>query len=116
MTFLEAAIRAGVRIAAGNDAGAPLVLIGDMVDELELYVRHGMTPSAALASATTVTAALFGLTDVGLVEEGQVADLLVLDGDPLESIGALRGPAQVFRAGRPVQPGGLPVIAQAPRS
>ena len=116
VTFLEAAIRAGVRIAAGNDAGAPLVLIGDMVDELELYVRHGMTPSAALASATTVTAALFGLTDVGLVEEGQVADLLVLDGDPLESIGALRRPAQVFRAGRPVQPGRLPVIAQAPRS
>ena len=44
VTFLEAAIRAGVRIAAGNDGGAPLVPIGDMVDELELYVRHGMTP------------------------------------------------------------------------
>jgi len=99
VTFLEAAIRVGVQVAAGNDGGAPLVAIGDMVDELELYVRHGMTPQSALASATTVTAALFGLPDVGLVETGHTADLLVLDGDPLASIGALRDPAQVFRAG-----------------
>jgi len=102
VTFLEAAIRAGVRIAAGNDGGAPLVSIGDMVAELELYVRHGMTPLAALASATTVTAALFGLDDVGLVEPGHAADLLILDGDPLESIAALRDPRQVLRAGSPV--------------
>jgi imidazolonepropionase-like amidohydrolase len=103
VAFLEPAIRAGVKIAAGNDGGAPLVPMGDMVDELELYVRHGMTPLAALASATTETAELFGLGgDVGLVEEGQVADLLVVDGDPLESIGAFRNPVQVFRAGRPV--------------
>ena len=102
--FLEVAIRAGVRIAAGNDGGAPLVPIGDMVDELELYVRHGMTPQAALASATTVTASLFRLDAVGLVEEGQIADLLVLDRDPLASIGALRDPLQVLRAGTPVRP------------
>ena len=102
VTFLEAAIRAGVRIAAGNDAGAPLVPMGDMVDELALYVRHGMTQAAALESATTVTAALFGLTDVGLVEESYVADLLVLGGDPLESVEALRNPVQVIRAGTPV--------------
>ena len=104
VTFLEVAIRAGVRIAAGNDGGAPLVPIGDMVDELELYVRHGMTPQAALASATTVTASLFRLDAVGLVEEGQIADLLVLDRDPLASIGALRDPLQVLRAGTPVRP------------
>jgi imidazolonepropionase-like amidohydrolase len=102
VTFLEPAIRAGVRIAAGNDGGAPLVPMGDMVGELELYVRHGMTPLAALASATSVTAELFGLTDVGLVEPGHRADLLVLNGDPLASIGALRDPHQVIRAGRPV--------------
>jgi imidazolonepropionase-like amidohydrolase len=111
VTFLEAAIRAGVRIAAGNDAGAPLVPIGDMVDELELYVRHGMTPIAALASATTVTAALFGLLDVGLVEVGHVADLLVVGGDPLDSIAALRDPIEVFRAGAPVLTGTLPGTA-----
>jgi imidazolonepropionase-like amidohydrolase len=45
---------------------------------------------------------LFRLDDVGLVEAGQVADLLVVEGDPLESIVALRDPVQVLRAGRPV--------------
>ena len=104
VTFLEAAIRAGVRIAAGNDGGAPLVPIGDVVDELELYVQHGMTPLAALASATTVTARLFGLDEVGLVEEGHRADLLVIEGDPLVSIGALRAPAAVLLGGVPVWP------------
>ena len=104
VSFLEDAIRQGVRIAAGNDAGAPLVQIGDMVDELELYVKHGMTPLGALASATTVTAGLFNLDDVGLVEAGYVADLLVLASDPLESLEPLRTPVQVFRAGVAVLP------------
>ena len=106
VTFLEAAIRAGVRIAAGNDGGAPLVPIGDMVGELELYVRHGMTPQAALASATTETARLFGLEDLGLVEVGQRADLLVIERDPLADVAALRGPSAVLVAGVPVWPWG----------
>lgn len=99
VTFLEAAIKAGVKIAAGNDGGAPLVPISDMVGELELYVRHGMTPLAALASATTQTAELFRLPDVGLVERGYAADLLVLRDDPLASIGALRDPTVVVARG-----------------
>jgi imidazolonepropionase-like amidohydrolase len=111
VVFLEAAIAAGVRIAAGNDGGAPLVPIGDMVGELELYVEHGMSPRAALASATTVTAELFGLADVGLVEPGFVADLLVLDDDPLAAVAALRDPWAVLRGGRPVDPIPAPILA-----
>jgi imidazolonepropionase-like amidohydrolase len=106
--FLEPAIRAGVRIAAGNDGGAPLVLCGEMVPELELYVRHGMTPVDALASATINTAALFRLDDVGLVEPGYVADLLVVDGDPTASVGALADPRMVIKDGR--------VVAERPAS
>lgn len=112
VVFLEAAIKAGVRVAAGNDGGAPLVPIGDMAGELELYVEHGMTPLQALASATTVTAALFGLDDVGLVEAGHAADLLIVDSDPLTSVGALRSPAAVIRRGRPI--GALPAPILAP--
>jgi imidazolonepropionase-like amidohydrolase len=111
VVFLEAAIAAGVRIAAGNDGGAPLVPIGDMVGELELYVRHGMSPQAALASATTGTAELLGLADVGLVEPGFVADLLVLDDDPLAAVAALRDPWAVLRGGRPVDPIPTPILA-----
>jgi imidazolonepropionase-like amidohydrolase len=115
VVFLEAAIAAGVRIAAGNDGGAPLVPIGDMVGELELYVAHGMRPLAALASATSETAALFGLDDVGLVEEGYAADLLVVDGDPLDSVGALRAPVVVLRAGTPIESWPTPILATPDR-
>lgn len=125
VVFLERAIAAGVRIAAGNDGGAPLVPMGDMVDELELYVRHGMSATAALASATTATAALFGLADIGLVEAGQHADLLVLADDPTESVAALRDPLAVLKGGAPVGGTAVPVggstapilaaLTQAPR-
>jgi len=111
VVFLEAAIAAGVRIAAGNDGGAPLVSIGEMVGELELYVEHGMSAQAALASATTVTAELFGLDDVGLVELGHAADLLIVDDDPLASVAALRNPWVVLRDGRPVDRLPAPILA-----
>ncbi len=111
VAFLEAAIKAGVRIAAGNDGGGPLVPIGDMVGELELYVRHGMTPLQALASATTVTAHLFGLANVGLIEPGHAADLLIVEADPAVSVGALRSPTVVVRGGRPVGDMLAPILA-----
>jgi imidazolonepropionase-like amidohydrolase len=111
VVFLERAIAAGVRIAAGNDGGAPLVSIGEVVDELELYVEHGMSAQAALASATASTAALFGLPDVGLIEEGHAADLVVIDADPLVSISALRSPRAVLRGGVPVEGWTAPILA-----
>jgi imidazolonepropionase-like amidohydrolase len=97
---LRRAIELGVTIAAGNDGGAPLTHPGDIVDELEVYVEMGMTPQAALTSATSTTAALFGLEHVGLVETDYVADLLLVRGDPLTSISALRNPEIVIAAGR----------------
>jgi imidazolonepropionase-like amidohydrolase len=104
---LRLAIDRGLPIAAGNDGGAPLVAIGDMVSELELYVVHGMTPQAALASATSATADLFGMSKLGLLEVGYEADLLVVDGDPLADIGALRHPKAVIARGVPVADDGL---------
>lgn len=99
---LGKAIEMGVTIAAGNDGGAPITHPGDIVDELEVYVELGMTPTAAMAAATVNTASLFGLVDTGLVEAGQRADLLVVPGDPLESIATLRHPDVVIAGGRVV--------------
>lgn len=99
---LGKAIEMGVTIAAGNDGGAPITHPGDIVDELEVYVELGMTPTAALAAATANTASLFGLVDSGLVEAGQRADLLVVSDDPLRSIAALRHPDVVIAGGRVV--------------
>jgi len=89
-------------IAAGNDGGAPLVEIGQMAGELELYVRHGLTPQQALEAGTINTARLFRMGEVGYLEPGWHADLLVLDGDPLRDVTALRSPAMVFKAGESI--------------
>lgn len=98
---LALAIEADATIVAGNDGGAPLVGAGELAGELELYVRHGMSPLRAIASATSVAADALGLADVGVVESGAIADLLIVDGDPLEDIGALRAVRGVVARGTP---------------
>jgi imidazolonepropionase-like amidohydrolase len=102
--FLESAIDAGVRIAAGNDAGAPFVQAWEVVAELELLVRHGMSRQQALASATINAAHLFGLTSIGLVEPGHIADLVVVASNPLQDLGVLSRPLAVFKEGRAALP------------
>ena len=62
---LRNAFRMGVTIAAGNDGGAPLVEVGEMADEIGLYVKHGLSPQKALESATINTAACSASRDVG---------------------------------------------------
>ena len=105
------AFRMGVTIAAGNDGGAPLVEVGEMADEVGLYVKHGLSPQKALESGTINTARLFRLADVGYVEPGWHADVLVVDGDPLADITALRAPEMVIKAGRIVARNGRLVDA-----
>jgi imidazolonepropionase-like amidohydrolase len=99
---VRAALAAGVTIVAGNDGGAPLVDQGDMVAELELCVEQGMAPVDALHAATAGAARLFGLPDLGRLDVGCVADLLLVDGDPLADVRALREPRLVVAGGRVV--------------
>jgi imidazolonepropionase-like amidohydrolase len=95
---------AGVRIAVGTDAGA--YGYGDTGLELELMVEAGLTPMQAIEAGTRRSAECLGLSaTVGTLEAGKAADLLVLDGDPLQDIGVLRRPEQralVMQAGAPV--------------
>lgn len=102
---VRTAIAAGVTIVAGNDGGAPLVDQGDMVSELELYVEQGMEPVAALHTATAAAARCFGLTDLGRLDVGCVADLLLVKGDPLQDVTVLRGPRMVIADGKVVHEG-----------
>jgi imidazolonepropionase-like amidohydrolase len=97
---LALAIECGVTIVAGNDGGAPLVHPGDVVSELELLVARGLSAQGALAAATVNAATLFRLADVGMVEPGYSADLLVTGGDPLRDVAALRDPQLVIARGR----------------
>lgn len=96
---IRSAFRLGVTITAGNDGGAPLVEVGQMAEEISWYVRLGLSPVAAVASATINTARLFRLPEVGYLEDGWWADLVVLEADPLEDVLAYRRPEWVFRAG-----------------
>jgi imidazolonepropionase-like amidohydrolase len=80
--------RAGVRILAGSDTPNPYVFPGfSLHDELGLLVRSGLTPLEALQAATRNAAEFLGtLNEVGTVERGKRADLVLLDGNPLEDI------------------------------
>jgi imidazolonepropionase-like amidohydrolase len=100
---LAGAIRAGVAIAAGTDAGGGAVRHGRIAREIELLVDCGMAPAAALQAATRAGAALLGEAgERGTIEMGKRADLVLLDRNPLDDPSALRLVAVVFQAGRRV--------------
>ena len=67
--------------------------------ELELLVRSGLTPSEALAAATSVPAAAFHLDDRGVIAPGKRADLLLVKGDPTQDILATRNIVSVWKLG-----------------
>ena len=85
-------------IVAGLDTG----LVGyGLHREIELYVAAGMTPMEAIQSATLVPARAMGLDhDSGTVEVGKRADLILVDGDPLQDILILRRVTRVIADGR----------------
>jgi imidazolonepropionase-like amidohydrolase len=81
----------GVKVAAGSDAAMPLVRHGENAYELELLVRAGMTPMEAIVAATKVGSEVLDMADeIGTVEAGKYADLVVVDGNPLEDIRILQ--------------------------
>ncbi len=82
------AVEAGVRIAMGTDAA--VCPHGENARELGLMVDGGMTPMQALVASTkTAAECIHADADVGTLETGKLADLLVVDGDPLSDIGVL---------------------------
>lgn len=93
----------GVRMLAGTDTGAGLVLAGfDLHEELRILVEEaGLTPLQAIQAASRNSAESLGrLHDLGTIEAGKLADLVMLEDDPLEDIRATRSVAAVIAAGR----------------
>jgi imidazolonepropionase-like amidohydrolase len=93
------AIDTGVHIAAGTDAGTALNPIGGLIDELDMYCERGMSTVEAIRSAT-VNAGPLVEANVGTIEVGQRADLLVVPTDPRQDLAVLREPLEVIARGR----------------
>ncbi|GAA0978821.1 metal-dependent hydrolase family protein [Nocardiopsis tropica] len=88
------AVRRGVRVAMGTDAG--ISEHGRNLNELRHLVSVGMSPMDAIVAGTRNAAELLGTADrVGTVEAGKLADLVVCDGDPLADVALLGDPGRV---------------------
>jgi imidazolonepropionase-like amidohydrolase len=93
------AVREGVRIAFGTDSGVSAH--GLNAQEFGLMVRNGMTPAAAIRSATVAAADLLGRSDtIGTIEPGKDADIVAVQGDPLQDVGLLERVGFVMKHGR----------------
>jgi imidazolonepropionase-like amidohydrolase len=97
------AVKAGVRIAYGTDSG--VYPHGMNAKNLAFHVRFGQSPMEAIRSATVVSAELLGWDDrVGSLRPGRFADLIAVDGDPLDDVSVLEDVPFVMKGGEVVMP------------
>jgi imidazolonepropionase-like amidohydrolase len=88
---MRAAQQAGVKIALGSDMSLATGL------EIQRMVHHGLTPAQTLVAATKTAAEALGLDErIGTVAEGKLADLIIVDGDPLREPQLLSDPARIW--------------------
>ncbi|MBK7831545.1 MAG: amidohydrolase family protein [Gemmatimonadetes bacterium] len=116
MALVGALHRAGVPILGGTDA--PLAVGGPgagIVGELELLVQSGLTPREALRTVTTEPARYLAADSLGTVARGKVADLVVLDADPLVQVTNLRRIHAVVANGRVFDAAAREALFQAAR-
>jgi imidazolonepropionase-like amidohydrolase len=102
--FIHRFVQAGGKLQTGSDpnAGIPAVTIHE---EMALFVEAGLTPMQALLAATKNPATRRGREkDFGVIAPGSFADLVVLDGNPLDDISATQRIHLVFQEGRPIKP------------
>jgi len=103
MRSFQRALAAGVHIAAGTDMGPHYLPLGreSLVLELALMVELGMAPLATIESCTRQAARLLGVEDtLGTLEKGKLADILVVDGNPLQDMTALNRVRWVMKGGQ----------------
>ncbi len=95
------AVKAGILHVCGTDAGTPFNPHGSAPKELAYMVEWGMTPLAAMRAGTANGADLLRRPDVGRVEAGKLADLVLYAENPVEDITAAAKPLKVWKSGRP---------------
>lgn len=90
----------GVTIGAGSDAGSPFSPHPSLINELIALERGGLTKEEVLSSATYNATKIIGIeSNLGLIEKGYIADLLMIKGDPTSDINLLKKPLMVIKNG-----------------
>ena len=95
-SFKEA-LQSGVEIIFGGDVG--VFSHGENYREMELMVEYGMTPLAVLKSATSINARVFHLDDLGQIKKGFLADVIAVQGNPIDDISAIKSVKFVMKDG-----------------
>jgi len=91
------ALKAGVTICMGGDVG--VFTHGDNAREMLLMVEYGMNPLDVLRSSTSINAQVFGLSNLGNVKAGYLADLVAVQGNPVEDIKVVKAVKMVMKDG-----------------
>jgi imidazolonepropionase-like amidohydrolase len=99
---IRSAHRAGVRIAAGTDAGTPFNTHERFALELLYLAEVGLSRTEALVAATSLAAHVVGRPKAGRIAAGSWADLVLVDGDPLKDLEVVQEPKAVWARGVPV--------------
>lgn len=97
---LHKALEAGVKVGVGTDTGTPFNYHGENAYELECLTDNGMTPMEAIKAATSVNAEALLQEDIGSLEPGKTADMLLVDGNPLLDITILQDKERIRKVYR----------------
>jgi imidazolonepropionase-like amidohydrolase len=98
----QRAYRMGINIATGTDRVWGKIFVGEsLISEMELMVKYGMAPMDAIKAATYTSACNLGIEKfAGTLERGKLADLVIVEGDPLENMSNLRRVYRVMKEGK----------------
>jgi imidazolonepropionase-like amidohydrolase len=103
LDMLSRAREGGVNVAFGTDTGVSKH--GDNTQEFDLMIQAGYTPEEAIRTATVVAAEHIEMAEqIGTIEAGKYADMVVLRRDPLEDVSALRAVRLVIKGGEEHRP------------